>query len=52
MDPIPTLVTLSTRPDVWEPGDDWTGVTNQTQRKKLQNRLSQRAYRQSILPWF
>ncbi|KAH7249621.1 hypothetical protein MRS44_007087 [Fusarium solani] len=45
MDPIPTLVTLSTRPDVWEPGDDWTGVTNQTQRKKLQNRLSQRAYR-------
>ncbi|KAM5368096.1 hypothetical protein ACJZ2D_009700 [Fusarium nematophilum] len=44
MDPIPTLLTESTRPDVWEPGDDWTGVTNQAQRKKLQNRLSQRAY--------
>ncbi|EEU48916.1 uncharacterized protein NECHADRAFT_90484 [Fusarium vanettenii 77-13-4] len=45
MDPIPTLVTLSTRPDIWKPDDDWTGVTNQTRRKKLQNRISQRAYR-------
>ncbi|KAI8719682.1 BZIP domain-containing protein [Fusarium sp. LHS14.1] len=45
MDPIPNLVPLSTRPDIWQPDDDWTGVTNQTKRKKLQNRISQRAYR-------
>ncbi|KAH7153635.1 hypothetical protein EDB81DRAFT_791680 [Dactylonectria macrodidyma] len=32
--------------NVKEPGDDWTGVTNQARRKKLQNRLNQRAYRQ------
>ncbi|KAH7120414.1 hypothetical protein B0J13DRAFT_513064 [Dactylonectria estremocensis] len=31
--------------NVREPGDDWTGVTNQARRKKLQNRLNQRAYR-------
>ncbi|KAH6886800.1 hypothetical protein B0T10DRAFT_575132 [Thelonectria olida] len=31
--------------NVREPGDDWSGVTNQARRKKLQNRLNQRAYR-------
>ncbi|KAK9364804.1 hypothetical protein V1509DRAFT_613118 [Lipomyces kononenkoae] len=32
-------------PDLWDPGEDWTGITSTAQRKKLQNRLNQRAYR-------
>jgi hypothetical protein len=27
--------------------DDWTGVTNPAERRKLQNRLNQRIYRKS-----
>ncbi|RGP63756.1 aryl-alcohol dehydrogenase [Fusarium sporotrichioides] len=49
MESTPTLATINTRPNIFEPGDDWTGVTNQSKRKKLQNRLNQRAYRQYIL---
>ena len=32
----------------WAPEDDWTGVTDQKERRKLQNRLNQRAYRTYI----
>lgn len=49
MESTPVLININSRPNVWEPGDEWAGVTNQSQRKKLQNRLNQRAYRQSIL---
>lgn len=52
MAPTPILININSRPNIWEPGDDWAGVTNQSQRKKLQNRLNQRAYRQSILADF
>jgi hypothetical protein len=47
---ISTLVTMNKPANVREPGDDWSGVTNQARRKKLQNRLNQRAYRQYFLP--
>ncbi|KAF3799331.1 Versiconal hemiacetal acetate reductase [Colletotrichum gloeosporioides] len=30
--------------DVWEPSDVWTGISDQSRRKKLQNKLNQRAY--------
>lgn len=49
MESTPVLINIDSRLNIWEPGDDWAGVTNQSQRKKLQNRLNQRAYRQSIL---
>lgn len=31
--------------DVWEPGDSWVGISNQARRKKLQNKINQRACR-------
>ncbi|KAF4813201.1 hypothetical protein CGCSCA5_v008584 [Colletotrichum siamense] len=34
--------------DVWEPADVWTGISDQNRRKKLQNKLNQRAYRQRV----
>ncbi|RSL61070.1 hypothetical protein CEP53_005237 [Fusarium sp. AF-6] len=33
--------------EVWDPVGDWTGVTSATERRKRQNRLHQRAYRES-----
>ncbi|KAH6962729.1 hypothetical protein DER45DRAFT_624841 [Fusarium avenaceum] len=45
MESTPVLINIDSRLNIWEPGDDWAGVTNQSQRKKLQNRLNQRAYR-------
>lgn len=33
---------------VRKPEDDWTGVISQNERRKLQNRLNQRAYRAYI----
>ncbi|EPS40353.1 hypothetical protein H072_5852 [Dactylellina haptotyla CBS 200.50] len=33
-------------PHTWGMDDDWSGITNATERRKRQNRLGQRAYRQ------
>ncbi|CAG9983178.1 unnamed protein product [Clonostachys byssicola] len=41
----PNLGSLPSLPDLWTKADDWTGVTSTAQRKKLQNRLNQRAWR-------
>lgn len=30
--------------------DDWTGVTNPVTRRRVQNRLNQRAYREGPIP--
>ncbi|KAF7539280.1 hypothetical protein G7054_g2221 [Neopestalotiopsis clavispora] len=38
------LVPMSQQDSVRMPEDDWTGVTNAAERRKLQNRLSQRRY--------
>lgn len=32
---------------LWTPEDDWTGVSDRIHRRRLQNRLNQRAYRMS-----
>ncbi|TVY29667.1 hypothetical protein LHYA1_G000907, partial [Lachnellula hyalina] len=32
-------------PDLWKADDDWTKVTEKEERKRIQNRLSQRTYR-------
>ncbi|KAF4779978.1 hypothetical protein HER10_EVM0008320 [Colletotrichum scovillei] len=34
--------------DIWEPSDNWTGISDQARRKKLQNKLNQRAYHTAI----
>ncbi|KAE8139409.1 hypothetical protein BDV38DRAFT_291450 [Aspergillus pseudotamarii] len=34
---------------VWSPQDDWTGIIDRTERRKLQNRINQRSYRQRQL---
>ncbi|KAF3022393.1 hypothetical protein E8E14_003274 [Neopestalotiopsis sp. 37M] len=41
------LVSMSQQDNVRMPEDDWTGITNAAERRKLQNRLSQRRYRQA-----
>jgi hypothetical protein len=44
------LARMSKQNGVRKPGDDWTGITSASERRKLQNRLSQRRYsRYSIL---
>ncbi|OJK00077.1 hypothetical protein ASPACDRAFT_1880550 [Aspergillus aculeatus ATCC 16872] len=43
-----TTVTLAQMPQqnhLWVPEDDWTGVVDRRRRRRLQNRLNQRAYR-------
>ena len=32
-------------PDLWNADDDWTAIKGRDERKRLQNRLNQRAYR-------
>ncbi|KAH8703275.1 hypothetical protein BGW36DRAFT_354703 [Talaromyces proteolyticus] len=39
------LVRMRQQDGIRMPQDDWTGVTNRESRRKLQNRLNQRAYR-------
>ncbi|ETS79956.1 hypothetical protein PFICI_07485 [Pestalotiopsis fici W106-1] len=41
------LVPMSQQNNVRKPEDDWTGITSAAERRKLQNRLSQRRYRQA-----
>ncbi|KAJ3507447.1 hypothetical protein NM208_g15956 [Fusarium decemcellulare] len=40
-----TLQAMPQRRQAWVSGEDWTGVTEATLRRKLQNRLNQRAWR-------
>lgn len=43
-----TTVALAQMPQqnhLWVPEDDWTGVVDRQKRRRLQNRLNQRAYR-------
>lgn len=35
-------------PDLWDGKDDWTGVTSTAERKRRQNRMNQRAYRECL----
>ncbi|KAL4953471.1 hypothetical protein BDW69DRAFT_165177 [Aspergillus filifer] len=47
--PDRSLITLSHMPqqlNVWAPDDDWTGVVDRKERRKLQNRQNQRKWRQ------
>ncbi|KAL4930289.1 bZIP transcription factor [Aspergillus undulatus] len=44
-----SLITLAHMPqqaNVWAPDDDWTGVVDRKERRKLQNRQNQRKWRQ------
>ena len=46
-DPSPLLIPLQPmmqQVDLRAPEDDWTGVTRASERRKIQNRLHQRAY--------
>ncbi|RMJ27312.1 hypothetical protein PHISP_01826 [Aspergillus sp. HF37] len=45
-DVIP-LTRMPQQTGVWTPDDDWTGIISQMERRKLQNRQNQRAYRAS-----
>lgn len=39
------LIQMSQQAAIRKPQDDWTGVIDRTERRKLQNRLNQRTYR-------
>ncbi|KAJ9483578.1 hypothetical protein VN97_g9823 [Penicillium thymicola] len=39
------LIRMSQQAAIRKPEDDWTGIINRTERRKLQNRLNQRIYR-------
>lgn len=39
------LIRMSQQAAIRKPEDDWTGIINRTERRRLQNRLNQRIYR-------
>lgn len=39
------LIRMSQQEAIRKPEDDWTGIIDRTERRKLQNRLNQRTYR-------
>ena len=43
--PVPPIVLsdMTQRREMRTPAEDWTGTTNSAERRKLQNRLNQRA---------
>lgn len=43
--PIVTLDRMPQQAGVRKAEDDWTGIINPTERRKIQNRLNQRRYR-------
>jgi hypothetical protein len=43
--PAVLLEQMPQQAEVRAPEDDWTGLTNAAERRKLQNRLNQRLYR-------
>jgi hypothetical protein len=43
------LARMSQQAAIRKPEDDWTGTTDRTERRKLQNRLNQRTYRMFLL---
>ncbi|KAK9350355.1 hypothetical protein V1523DRAFT_429121 [Lipomyces doorenjongii] len=43
--PSVALVNIAQQADVLAPEDDWTGLSSPAERRRLQNRLNQRAYR-------
>jgi hypothetical protein len=51
---LPPSITLALMPqqqgEVRSAADDWTGIVDRAARRRLQNRLNQRAYRKSAPP--
>jgi hypothetical protein len=46
---LPTLLPVQQQCEIREAKEDWTGTTDPVQRRKLQNRLHQRAWSKTTL---